>query len=115
MDIHDEAKANGAYYTPDAVVRSLVSWAVRDETDAMLEPSCGDGRFLMGHVNAVGVEQEPRAAADRATVRFDSTATTTDSLADNQPGKNKGGRNGLNQSSQRPGPANLAVAAGHQG
>ena len=30
-----------------------------------------------------------RAAADRATVRFGSTATTTDSLADNQPGKTK--------------------------
>lgn len=58
-----DAKANGAYYTPDAVVRSLVSWAVRDETDAMLDPSCGDGRFLMGHVNAVGVEQDPRSAA----------------------------------------------------
>lgn len=58
-----DAKANGAYYTPDAVVRSLVSWAVREETDAMLDPSCGDGRFLMGHVNAVGVEQDPRSAA----------------------------------------------------
>jgi len=63
MYIPDDAKASGAYYTPDAVVRSLVSWAVRDETDAMLDPSCGDGRFLMGHVNAVGVEQDPRSAA----------------------------------------------------
>lgn len=58
-----DAKANGAYYTPNAVVRSLVSWAVRDETDTMLDPSCGDGRFLMGHVNAVGIEQDPRSAA----------------------------------------------------
>lgn len=58
-----EHKANGAYYTPDAVVRSLVSWAVRDETDAMLDPSCGDGRFLMGHVNAVGIELDPCSAA----------------------------------------------------
>ncbi len=59
----DNAKVNGAYYTPDVVVRSLVSWAVRDETDTMLDPSCGDGRFLMGHVNAVGVEQDPCSAA----------------------------------------------------
>lgn len=58
-----DAKENGAYYTPNAVVRSLVSWAVQDETDTMLDPSCGDGRFLMGHVNAVGVEQDPRSAA----------------------------------------------------
>ena len=58
-----DAKENGAYYTPEAVVRSLVSWAVHDETDAMLDPACGDGRFLMGHVNAVGVEQDQRSAA----------------------------------------------------
>lgn len=59
----DNAKENGAYYTPDMAVRSLVSWAVRDETETMLDPSCGDGRFLMGHVNAVGVEQDPCSAA----------------------------------------------------
>ncbi|WP_299822820.1 N-6 DNA methylase [uncultured Jannaschia sp.] len=57
------AKVNGAYYTPDAVARSLVSWAVRDETETMLDPSCGDGRFLMGHVKSVGVEQDPASAA----------------------------------------------------
>ena len=56
-------KEDGAYYTPNPVVRSLVSWAVRDETDVMLDPSCGDGRFLMGHVNSVGVEQDNEAAA----------------------------------------------------
>lgn len=61
--VPQNAKANGAYYTPDAVVRSLVSWAVRYETNVMLDPSCGDGRFLMGHVHAVGVEQDPRSAA----------------------------------------------------
>lgn len=61
--VPSNAKVNGAYYTPDVVVRSLVSWAVRDETETMLDPSCGDGRFLMGHVNAVGVEQDPRSAA----------------------------------------------------
>lgn len=58
-----DRKANGAYFTPDAVVRSLVSWAVREETDLMLDPSCGDGRFLAGHVNAVGVEQDPASAS----------------------------------------------------
>ncbi|WP_172332547.1 Eco57I restriction-modification methylase domain-containing protein [Mangrovicoccus sp. HB161399] len=57
------AKLNGAYFTPDAVVRSLVSWAVQDETDLMLDPSCGDGRFLAGHVNSVGVEQDPASAS----------------------------------------------------
>lgn len=56
-------KVTGAYFTPDAIVRSLVSWAVREETDLMLDPACGDGRFLAGHVHSVGVEQDPQTAA----------------------------------------------------
>ncbi len=54
-------KATGAYYTPDAVVRSLVSWAARKESDRLLDPACGDGRFLTVHSNSVGVEQDPEA------------------------------------------------------
>lgn len=54
-------KDRGAYYTPDAVVRSLVRWAVRRAADRMLDPSCGDGRFLVAHPNSVGVEQNPEA------------------------------------------------------
>ncbi|MGQ0629324.1 MAG: N-6 DNA methylase [Phycisphaerales bacterium] len=54
-------KATGAYYTPDAVVRSLVSWATRKTSDRMLDPACGDGRFLMAHPTSVGVEQDPLA------------------------------------------------------
>ena len=56
-------KQTGAYYTPDYVVRSLVRWAVRSKNDRMLDPACGDGRFLVPHPRAVGVEQDPVAAA----------------------------------------------------
>ena len=56
-------KQNGAYYTPDAVVRSLVHWAVRKPSDRMLDPACGDGRFLAAHPNSVGVEHDAEAAA----------------------------------------------------
>ncbi len=55
-------KKLGAYYTPDQVVRSLVTWAVRSINDRMLDPSCGDGRFLVVHPNSVGVEQDPDTA-----------------------------------------------------
>ena len=54
-------KDRGAFYTPDDVVRSLVCWAVRRSSDRMLDPSCGDGRFLAAHPNSVGVEQDPAA------------------------------------------------------
>ena len=56
-------KSAGAFYTPDAVVRSLVAWAVRRPSDRLLDPSCGDGRFLGVHPRSVGVEQEPDACS----------------------------------------------------
>ncbi|MFK8250215.1 N-6 DNA methylase [Ancylobacter terrae] len=56
-------KHSGAYFTPDPVVAALVRWAVSDPADRMLDPSCGDGRFLAGHRNSVGIEQDPRSAA----------------------------------------------------
>lgn len=54
-------KEAGAYYTPDPVVTSLLKWAVRSEEDRLLDPSCGDGRFIAGHRNAVGIEQDYHA------------------------------------------------------
>ena len=57
-------KAAGAYYTPDPVVATLIRWAVREPTDRLLAPSCGDGRFVALHRNSVGVEQDPEAAGE---------------------------------------------------
>ena len=59
-------KESGAYYTPEDVARSLLCWAARSERDRLLDPSCGDGRFIAGHKNSVGIEQD--AAAARAAV-----------------------------------------------
>lgn len=56
-------KESGAYYTPDHVVRSLLKWAVHSEADRLLDPSCGDGRFIAGHPKSVGIEQDAEAAA----------------------------------------------------
>ncbi len=58
------AKKNGAYYTPEAVVRRLVRWAVRQLGDWLLDPSCGDGRFVAAHGNSFGVERDAAAAAE---------------------------------------------------
>jgi adenine-specific DNA-methyltransferase len=55
-------KEAGAYYTPDAVASTLLRWALRGETDRLIDPSCGDGRFIAGHRNSVGIEQDERAA-----------------------------------------------------
>ncbi|MFP3480409.1 N-6 DNA methylase, partial [Burkholderia sp. SIMBA_057] len=55
-------KESGAYYTPDVVTESLLSWALRSESDRLLDPSCGDGRFIAGHRNSVGIEQDLAAS-----------------------------------------------------
>ena len=57
-----QQKLSGTYYTPEPVVRSLVRWAARKDTDRLLDPACGDGRFLLAHPNSVGVEQDADAA-----------------------------------------------------
>jgi adenine-specific DNA methylase len=53
----------GAYYTPPHVVRSLVRWGTKASLDSrVLDPSCGDGRFLQDLKNATGVDIDPGAA-----------------------------------------------------
>lgn len=64
----EAAKENGAFYTPDAVAAALVQWAVREVSDTLLDPSCGDGRFIARHANSVGVERDG-AAAEAASQR----------------------------------------------
>lgn len=48
----------GAYYTPERVVSTLVHWVLRNKTDRLLDPSCGDGRFISRHQNSVGIERD---------------------------------------------------------
>lgn len=55
-------KQSGAYFTPADVAEALVSWAVRSQSDRLLDPSCGDGQFLSAHTRSVGVEQNPLSA-----------------------------------------------------
>ncbi len=62
-------KEAGAYYTPSDVAAALVKWVVRTGSDRLLDPSCGDGRFIAHHSNSVGIEQSAvatRVARERA-------------------------------------------------
>jgi Type I restriction-modification system methyltransferase subunit len=54
-------KLTGAFFTPEPLAEALVCWAVRNGTDRLLDPSCGDGRFIAAHTSAVGIEQEPES------------------------------------------------------
>jgi predicted RNA methylase len=62
-----ERKALGAFYTDDALVRVLVEWGLRRPGRAVMDPSCGDGRFLalagkLGATRLVGCDISPGAA-----------------------------------------------------
>lgn len=56
-------KTLGSFYTPEHVAETLVNWVVRSPNDRLLDPSCGDGRFLASHRNVVGVDLDPAAIA----------------------------------------------------
>jgi len=42
----DPVKLRGGYYTPEPVADWLAAWAIRDKSNTVLEPSCGDGNLL---------------------------------------------------------------------
>ena len=59
-----DIKHLGAYYTPPGVVRALVDWATRGKSDPdVLDPSCGDGRFLEGLRRGVGIDIDSSAVS----------------------------------------------------
>jgi hypothetical protein len=55
-------KLTGSYFTPEALAEALACWAVVRDSDRLLDPACGDGRFIAAHSNSVGIEQEPASA-----------------------------------------------------
>ena len=62
QDSHSN-KRNGAYYTPEGVAALLVRAAVRSSGDRLLDPACGDGRFLAHHANSTGIERDECTAS----------------------------------------------------
>jgi adenine-specific DNA methylase len=43
----DNSKLRGGYYTPTPVARLLAEWALQDKPTKILEPSAGDGEFVV--------------------------------------------------------------------
>ena len=42
-----EQKERGAFFTPTAIARYLSNWAITQNSDRILEPSCGESAFLL--------------------------------------------------------------------
>lgn len=49
-------KLLGQFFTPAEVASTLTGWVIEKSSDRLLDPSCGDGRFLACHKRSVGVE-----------------------------------------------------------
>jgi hypothetical protein len=62
----EAARALGAYYTPARLAEPLCRWAVRQPTDTLFDPSCGEGVFLtQGVERLLELGTEPRRLSDQ--------------------------------------------------
>lgn len=52
----ENRKRLGQVFTPEEIARTLVEWVIERENDRLLDPACGDGRFVACHHASVGVE-----------------------------------------------------------
>jgi len=51
VDNSEKRKARGAFFTPPEISRYLCEWAVRQPSDKVFEPSCGEASFLLAAGN----------------------------------------------------------------
>ena len=58
----ERIKHLGQVFTPEEIARPLAHWAIRNKTDLLLDPSCGDGRFLVHHAASTGIEVDQENA-----------------------------------------------------
>lgn len=54
-------KLRGGYYTPQSIADFLCRWSIQENTNSVLEPSCGDGSFIEAAIHrfeALGIDGE---------------------------------------------------------
>lgn len=73
--VHQESllsrKARGAFYTPPELAAFIAQWAVRTPFDRVLEPSCGEGEFLVAVADCLEVRGVSKAECDRNLMGFE--------------------------------------------
>lgn len=91
LETPQEAKARGAFYTPEELTRFLARWAIRAADDRVLEPACGDGAFVTAVAQRfatlgvedlagrlIGVERDPDEAQKALALAPNGTVLTAD-------------------------------------
>ena len=86
MAAFDRAKAadhkkRGAFFTPASVSQFLANWAIRAETDKVLEPSCGEASFLVAacgsRLSCVTASSPARNSRPSAVISHPSSSRRT--------------------------------------
>ncbi|EJP3285165.1 MULTISPECIES: N-6 DNA methylase [Vibrio harveyi group] len=62
-------KLRGGYYTPKKIADYLSSWALRQKSERVLEPSCGDGNFVESIFEVANMQ---KVEVDLVAVEIDS-------------------------------------------
>lgn len=50
IQVEDVRKLRGGYYTPSIIADFVCKWAIDSSTKTILEPSCGDGNFVVSAI-----------------------------------------------------------------
>ncbi len=58
-------KARGAFFTPPELCRFVADWAIRDPSEKVLEPSCGEAAFLLAAGDRLRDLRAPGMLADQ--------------------------------------------------
>lgn len=67
-DLATKQKLRGGYYTPEKIAHYVSDWALRNKSESVLEPSCGDGNFVK---SALTVANRKRIDIDLVAVEID--------------------------------------------
>jgi adenine-specific DNA-methyltransferase len=91
-------KRRGAFYTPRALADFLAEWAIREPTDRVLDPGCGEAVFLAAAVDrlrergadlalgqVVGYELDAQAAATAARLVPDAVVEARANFFEQKP------------------------------
>ena len=70
-----EQKLRGGYYTPVPLARYLCHWAIRSRSDRILEPSCGDGNFVIPALETLSALSAPGRPASAHIVAVEIDAS----------------------------------------
>lgn len=76
-------KARGAFFTPPEIADFLSEWAIRESSDRVLEPSCGEAAFLTAAVKRLkelGVEEFDADQLHGVDIHEESVASAQEEL-----------------------------------